>query len=404
MPVKMKVLTVIGTRPEAIKLAPVIRELDSRAKYSDIESIVCSTAQHREMLDQVFEVFRIRPDYDLQVMERDQTLIQTTASVLSRLEPVLHEVKPDWVLVQGDTTTVMAAAIAAFYTGCKVGHVEAGLRSFDRSQPFPEEINRRLAGVIADLHFAPTDSAQANLIREGISSDHIMVTGNTVVDALQWAVERPDQPGLGAILSRLNPLDEVHDLSDDLEGHKKKLILVTAHRRENFGKPIKDICLALKDIAESHGDSVHVVYPVHRNPNILKPVHEILGETENVTLMDPVDYLMMVQLMKSAYIILTDSGGIQEEAPTLSKPVLVLRSVTERPEAIESGTAITVGTDRQRIVSEVDRLLEDESAYRGMAQAASPFGDGKAAARIVALLLGENIEPFNPDAMTGQNP
>jgi len=402
MPAKLKILTVIGTRPEAIKLAPVIRELDRRAESSDLESIVCSTAQHREMLDQVLEVFSIRPDYDLQVMERNQTLIQTAASVLSRLEPVLNEVKPDWVLVQGDTTTVMSAAIAAFYSGCKVGHVEAGLRSFDRSQPFPEEINRRLAGVVADLHFAPTESAQANLIREGIATDQVVVTGNTVVDALQWAVERPDQPGLDSILSKLNPSDEDHDPSGGSEDREKKLILVTAHRRENFGRPIEDICLALKDIAESHGDSVHIVYPVHRNPNILKPVHDILGETKNVTLMDPVDYLMMVQLMKSAYIVLTDSGGIQEEAPTLSKPVLVLRRVTERPEAMESGTAITVGTDRQRIVSEVYRLLEDESAYRSMAQAASPYGDGKAAARIVALLLGENVEPFNPAAMTGR--
>ena len=390
----MKVLSVIGTRPEAIKLAPVIHELERRAKASDIQSVICSTAQHREMLDQVLEVFSIQPDYDLRVMEPDQTPMQVAAGVLNRLEPVLRNEKPDWVLVQGDTTTVMAAAIAAFYSRCRVGHVEAGLRSFDRWQPFPEEINRRLASVVADLHFAPTELAQANLVREGVPQDRVVVTGNTVVDALLWAAERPDQPGIGDILNQHTGTDNAHGYSEGACGPRKRLILVTAHRRENFGKPIEDICLALKDIADSHRDTVHVVYPVHRNPNIWGPVHRILGGTDNVTLLEPVDYLAMVQLMKSAYLVLTDSGGIQEEAPTLSKPVLVLRSVTERPEAVEYGTARTVGTDRHRIVSEVDRLLSDESAYRRMARATSPYGDGKAAERIVSLLLGEHIEPF----------
>ena len=390
----MKVLTVIGTRPEAIKLAPVIRELERRAEASAIQSVVCSTAQHREMLDQVLEVFNIQPDYDLRVMEQDQTPVQVAASVLNRLEPVLRDERPDWVLVQGDTTTVMAAAIAAFYSRCKVGHVEAGLRSFDRWQPFPEEINRRLAGVVADLHFAPTELAQSNLIREGIPANQITVTGNTVVDALLWAVERPNQPSIGDLLGRFRASGTTDSRSDAAFDPQKRLILVTAHRRENFGKPIEDICHALKDIADSNRETVHVVYPVHRNPNIREPVHRILGGTDNVTLLEPVDYLSMVQLMKSAYLVLTDSGGIQEEAPTLSKPVLVLRNVTERPEAVEYGIARTLGTDRHRIVSEVNILLNDESAYRRMAQGASPYGDGKAAERIVALLLGEGVEPF----------
>ena len=386
----MKVLTVIGTRPEAIKLAPVVHELENRAKASGIESVVCSTAQHREMLDQVLEIFRIRPTYDLQVMERDQTPIQVAASVLNRLEPVLRSEKPDWVLVQGDTTTVMAASIAAFYSRCKVGHVEAGLRSFDKWQPFPEEINRRVAGVVADLHFAPTALAQSNLIQERVPADQILITGNTVVDALLWASNQPAPPETAQLLQRIT--SEAGDT-----GAKIRLILVTAHRRENFGKPLEDICLALKDIADANRGGVHIVYPVHRNPNVWEPVHKILGDTSNVTLLEPVNYLEMVNLIKSAHIVLTDSGGIQEEAPTLSKPVLVLRNVTERPEAVEYGTAIAVGTDRHRIVSEVGRLLNDEAAYRSMARANSPYGDGKAASRIVKALLGEAVDPFQPD-------
>ncbi len=380
----MKVLSVFGTRPEAIKMAPVIQEL---RKYADeIEALTCVTAQHREMLDQVLNLFGIRPDYDLNVMADNQTPTQVAAAVLAGMEPILQRERPDWVLVQGDTTTVAATALAAFYAGVKVGHVEAGLRTHDKWHPFPEEINRRIAGVIADLHFAPTERSRRNLLREGVADAQVLVTGNTVIDALHWVADLPFD------VSSL-PLP-----SPVFDNPNIRLILVTAHRRENFGKPLENICMALRDIAERFKESVHVVYPVHLNPNVHAVVHRWLDGVPNITLLPPLEYLPLVHIMKRAYLILTDSGGIQEEAPSLGKPVLVLREVTERPEAIEAGTVKLVGTDRKRIVSEVIRLLEDEFVYHQMAQSVNPYGDGQASRRIVSALLGREVDPlvFHP--------
>jgi UDP-N-acetylglucosamine 2-epimerase (non-hydrolysing) len=374
----MRVLTVIGTRPEAIKMAPVVREL---ASYPDrVVSKVCVTAQHREMLDQVLDLFDIIPDYDLDLMEEDQSPTRVAAAVLAQLEPILQDERPDWVLVQGDTTTVAAAAWAAFYARVKVGHVEAGLRTHDKWRPFPEEINRKVAGAIADLHFAPTRTARQNLLREGAADEQIVVTGNPVIDALQWVETQPFD------VSTLN-----------VERENVKLILVTAHRRENFGRPLASICAALRDIAERYDGAVRVVYPVHLNPNVWEPVHLALGEVPNVVLIPPLDYLPLVHLMKRSHIVLTDSGGIQEEAPGLGKPVLVLREKTERPEAVRAGTVRLVGTDRRRIVDEAVRLLEDSGAYAQMAQAVNPYGDGCAAERIVGTLLGEKVTQFKEE-------
>jgi len=399
----LKVLSVFGTRPEAIKMAPVVRELQ---KYPErVRSVVCVTAQHREMLDQVLSLFGITPDYDLNIMEDNQTPIQVASAVLYRLEPILQKERPDWVLVQGDTTTVAAASLAAFYAGVKVGHIEAGLRTFHKWQPFPEEINRRIAGVIADLHFAPTERARQNLLREGVPSNQIVVTGNPVIDALLWAVEQPLSPETRALLERLGIAGEVWGRRAGGAEENSPLspcppapllILVTAHRRENFGQPLENICLALRDIAARYDTRVCIVYPVHLNPNVWEPVHRLLGDVPNVILIPPVDYLSLVHLIKHSYLVLTDSGGIQEEAPGLGKPVLVLREVTERPEAVEAGTVRLVGTDRQRIVAEAVRLLEDETAYLQMAQAVNPYGDGQAGRRIAAALLGEPVETFIP--------
>ncbi len=365
----LRVLSIFGTRPEAVKMAPVIRRL---ANTPEIESVVCITAQHRQMLDQVLELFEIRPDYDLDIMRPDQALSELTAALFADLDPVLQEVNPDWVLIQGDTTTVMAAALLAFYHRVKVGHVEAGLRTGDKWQPFPEEINRCIASVVADLHFAPTAHSRDNLLREGVPSDRILVTGNPVIDALHDITARPYDFETGP-LSGI-PWD-------------RKVILVTAHRRENFGQPLEDIFTALIRIAELYSDEVQLVYPVHLNPNVYGPAHRMLGETPNITLLEPIDYLPMVHLMKRAYLALTDSGGIQEEAPGVGTPVLVLRNVTERPEAIEAGTALLVGTDPEVILDETRRLLEDEQAYTSMARAVNPFGDGHASERIVQALL-----------------
>jgi UDP-N-acetylglucosamine 2-epimerase (non-hydrolysing) len=324
----IRVLSVFGTRPEAIKMAPVVRELQ---RYPDrIESLVCVTAQHREMLDQVLALFAIAPDYDLEVMEDSQTPTQVASAVLARLEPILQREQPDWVLVQGDTATVAAASLAAFYAGVKVGHVEAGLRTHDKRQPFPEEINRRVAGVIADLHFAPTQRARQNLLHEGVPAEHIVVTGNPVIDALHWAAAQPLDAGI-------LDLDRATCQYDGL-----KQILVTAHRRENLGRPLENICLALRDLASHYDGRVHITYPVHLNPNVWVPVHRLLGDVLNITLTPPLDYLPLVHLMKRAHLILTDSGGIQEEAPGLGVPVLVLREVTERPEAVEAGAVRVV--------------------------------------------------------------
>lgn len=373
-PAMLKVLSVFGTRPEAVKMAPVVREL---ARRSDrIVGRVCVTAQHREMLDQVLDVFGISPDHDLNLMTPGQSPTQMAAAVLKHLEPVLRAERPDWVLVQGDTTTVMAAAIAAFYSGAKVGHVEAGLRSFDRHQPFPEEINRRLAGVVADLHFVPTDNARRNLLREGVDDGHIRVTGNTVIDALHWAVAQPAPATITELLDRVGAGQS-----------GRRVIVVTAHRRENFGAGIEHICQALRDIAIRYGASVAIVYPVHLNPNIIEPAQRILASVPHVHLVPPLDYLPMVHLMRASTLVLTDSGGLQEEAPGLGKPVLVLRDKTERPEALDAGTVKLVGARRDQIVAATAELLDDADAYRRMARALSPYGDGHAAERIVSALL-----------------
>lgn len=367
-------LSVFGTRPEAIKMVPVIQEL---AKYpTQIHSRICVTGQHRQMLDQVLSLFHIAPDYDLNVMLDSQSPAQVASSILSRLEPILIYERPDWVLVQGDTTTVAAASLAAFYCRSRVGHVEAGLRTFNKAQPFPEEINRRVAGVIADLHFAPTPRARENLLREGVADGAIRVTGNTVIDALHAVAQLPYDPNSG-------PLKQVP--------WNRRLILVTAHRRESFGEPIRQIALALRDLALAYPEDVHIVYPVHLNPNIQGPVYEILDGVPGVTLTAPLDYVSLVYLMKHATLALTDSGGIQEEAPGLGKPVLVLRDTTERPEAVDAGTARIVGTNRARIVGGVRRLLDDTSEYAKMAHAVNPYGDGHAAERIVQAILSQGL-------------
>lgn len=362
-------MSVIGTRPEAIKMAPVIKEM---GRYPDeIASIVCITAQHREMLDQVLSVFDIQPDHDLDIMLQDQTLSQLTANVLASLDRVLTKEDPDWVLVQGDTTTAMVASLVAYYHGVRVGHVEAGLRTDDKWHPYPEEINRRLIDVLADLYFAPTERGRCNLLRQGIADEAIVVTGNTVIDALQMTIHRLNQEGA----------ETPYCSSDD-----RRLILVTAHRRESFGAPLVCICRAVAEIARRYASQVQIVYPVHPNPNVSGPVHEMLGGITNVTLTDPLAYDTFVHLMTKAYLILTDSGGLQEEAPSLGVPVLVLRDVTERPEGVEAGVAKVVGTDDRAIVREVVTLMESDSAYERMAQASNPYGDGRASQRIVRAI------------------
>jgi UDP-N-acetylglucosamine 2-epimerase (non-hydrolysing) len=368
------ILSIFGTRPEAIKLAPVIRELRKHRDRAICK--VCVTAQHRQMLDQVLNLFEIAPDYDLNLMEENQSPSQVAAATLTRLEPILKEVRPHWVVVQGDTITVAAASLAAYLARARVAHVEAGLRTHDKWSPFPEEINRRIAGVIADAHFAPTEQARRNLLQENVTAGQVHVTGNTVIDALLWAADRPFD------LSSL-PLDPSLWQKPNL-----KLVLVTAHRRESFGEPIENICRALRELAVEGNGQVHIVYPVHLNPNVQGPAHRILDGVPHVTLLPPVEYLPLVQLMKRSYIVMTDSGGIQEEAPSLGKPVLVLREVTERPEGVEAGTAKVVGTNTRRILEEARRLLNDPSAYEKMAHAVNPYGDGQASRRIVEALLG----------------
>jgi UDP-N-acetylglucosamine 2-epimerase (non-hydrolysing) len=314
--------------------------------------------------------------YDLDLMRPNQTLAGLTADILRAIDPVLETEQPDWVLVQGDTTTVMTAALAAFYRGIKVGHVEAGLRTGDKRQPFPEEINRRIAGTLADLHFAPTQLSRQNLLREGVEDSHIVVTGNTAIDALQQISQKPAPQEVSKLLQKLGMT----------EG-RRRLVLVTAHRRENFGTPIEDICAALKELSKRYHGTVQFVYPVHLNPNIQEPVHRLLGADPNIHLLDPLEYLPMVHLMKAAAFVLTDSGGIQEEATGLGKPTLVLREKTERPEGVQAGVLKLVGTDTQRIVSEAANLLDDDRAYAAMAHTSNPYGDGQAAGRIVKALL-----------------
>jgi UDP-N-acetylglucosamine 2-epimerase (non-hydrolysing) len=335
------------------------------------------------MLDQVLRLFEIDPDYDLGVMTEDQTPTRVAAAVLRGLEPVLAAERPDWVLVQGDTTTVAAAALAAYYAGVKVGHVEAGLRTGDKWRPFPEEVNRRVAGVVADLHFAPTASARANLLREGVPAEAVVVTGNPVIDALRRVAAQPPPPAARELLGRAGALDG------------RRLVLVTAHRRESFGAGIAAVCRALRGLAEAFPD-LTILYPVHPNPNVRGPVRRLLGRIPNILLTEPLDYAALVHVMARACLVLTDSGGIQEEAPGLGKPVLVLREVTERPEAVEAGAARLVGTDPDRVFGAAAELLTDPAAYARMARAVNPYGDGRAAARIAAALLGEPFEPFEP--------
>lgn len=369
----LRILSVLGTRPEAVKMAPVIREL---AQTAGIESRLCVTAQHRQMLDQVLNLFDIQPDYDLDLMREDQSLAQVSAAIFTRLDPVLADFQPDWVLAQGDTTTAAITSLLAYYRRIRFGHVEAGLRTRDKWQPFPEEVNRRVAGVIADLHFAPTDWARQNLLREGIDDSIIKVTGNPVIDALNVVKQQPEPPEIANLLERLG-LATIRPATI-------RLILVTAHRRENFGQPLEDICAALKQLA-ARGD-VEIVYPVHLNPNVQGPVHRLLDGVPHITLLPPLDYLPLVHLMKRARLILTDSGGIQEEAPAFGIPALVLREVTERPEGVAAGVLKLVGTAAPRIVEEANRLLDDPSAYAQMARASNPYGDGRAARRIVEAL------------------
>lgn len=371
MPAMLTVLSIIGTRPEAIKMAPVVAEL---RKHPDaFRSVVCATAQHRQMLDQVLGLFKICPDFDLNLMQPNQNLSQLTAKLLTSLDMVIADIRPDWVLAQGDTTTTMVAGLVAFYHGVKFGHVEAGLRTGNRGQPFPEEINRRISDLVANLYFAPTERARTALLTEGVPDNQIRVTGNTVIDALLDVACRVYDWKSG-------PLAAVPS--------GKRIVLITAHRRESFGEPFRELCQAIRDLSKEFADDgVHFVYPVHLNPNVRRPVNQILSGLENLHLIEPLPYVDLVHLMKCSTLILTDSGGIQEEAPSLGVPVLVMRDTTERPEGIKAGVAKLVGTQRQRIVAEASTLLQDPSAHDAMATRVNPYGDGQAAQRIVSALI-----------------
>lgn len=366
---KIKVMSVFGTRPEAIKMAPLVKQLE---KTPEIESIVCVTAQHREMLDQVLEIFDLHPQYDLNIMQSRQTLAGITTRALTGLEEVMGNEKPDIVLVHGDTSTTFAGALAAYYNQIKVGHVEAGLRTYDKYQPFPEEMNRRLTGALTDLHFAPTPLAKEHLLKENISEDGIFITGNTVIDALAHTIEED----YTFTVPELN----------DIDFKNKRVIAMTAHRRENLGEPLKNICRAVKRLVEEYPD-VEVVYAVHKNPAVVEPVHEILGGNDRIHLTDPLDLKDMHNLMCRSFFVMTDSGGLQEEVPSMGKPVLVLRNVTERPEGVEAGTLKLAGTDEDVIYSMAKELLDNQEEYEKMAQAKNPFGDGQASRRIVESIL-----------------
>ncbi len=374
----LKILTVFGTRPEAIKMAPLVLAL---SKTPTIDSKVCVTAQHREMLDQVLELFDIKPDFDLNLMKAGQSLNDITTQILLNLKPVLEDFKPDLMLVHGDTATTFAATLAAYYQQIRVGHVEAGLRTGNLYSPWPEEANRKLTSVLCDFHFAPTQAAKQNLIHEGYT-DNIVVTGNTVIDALLTIKEKIDKDkSLRESLASNYPfLDE-----------NKKLILVTGHRRESFGEGFERICQALVYLAKQNPE-LQILYPVHLNPNVQEPVKRLLNNISNIFLIEPQHYLPFVYLMMRSHIILTDSGGVQEEAPSLGKPVLVMRDITERPEAVEAGTVKLVGTDIKKIIEEIQRLLDDESAYQAMSKAHNPYGDGLACQRIIeAILEGRHV-------------
>lgn len=388
-----KILFVFGTRPEAIKMCPLVKEFQ---RYpNDFETVVCVTGQHREMLDQVLEIFSVKPDYDLNIMKQGQDLYDVTARVLTGMRDVLDEVKPDVVLVHGDTTTSMAAAMAAFYRQIPVGHVEAGLRTHNLYSPWPEEMNRQVTGRIAEYDFAPTPLSRQNLLDEGVPEERITVTGNTVIDALHWVVEnvlakgyQPKDPSVASLLQD----DKFHS---DRSEESRRIVLITGHRRENFGEGFISMCTAIRDLARKYPE-VDFVYPMHLNPNVRKAVGEVFGseilrsaqndKEKNLHFIEPLDYLDFVYLMSRSYIVLTDSGGIQEEAPGLGKPVLVMRDTTERPEALEAGTVKLVGTDYERIVTEVSNLLDDPACYQAMSHAVNPYGDGKACPRIVEKL------------------
>ena len=367
----IKILFVFGTRPELIKMAPIIKEL---RKYPDkFICRVCITAQHRQMLDQLMELFDVNPDYDLNIMQENQSLEDITTAVLTHMQEIIKEEEPDYLLVQGDTTTAMAASLAAFYRKIKIAHVEAGLRTGDKFQPYPEEINRKIIDAVSDLYFVHTEQAKQNLLREGVAEEAIEVTGNTVIDPLlDMAGRKFDLKGTAL---------------ENIPFNEKKIILVTAHRRESFGKPLVNICNAIKEIAIRYSSDICFVYPVHLNPTVQDTVYSILGEVENVLLIKPLEYESFVQLMKKAHFILTDSGGLQEEAPSLGKPVLVLREVTERPEAVKAGAAIVIGTQPKKIIEKTINLLENKKEHKRMSKAINPFGDGKASERIVARFL-----------------
>jgi UDP-N-acetylglucosamine 2-epimerase len=369
---KRKIVTVFGTRPESIKMAPLVREID---KYEEFENIVCVTAQHRQMLDQVLKIFDISPQFDLDIMQDRQSIVDITTRALSGLYKIFDQINPDIVLVHGDTTTTFAASLAAFYKKVKVGHVEAGLRTYEKYFPFPEEMNRKLTGTICDLHFTPTISNKENLLKEGVDKSKIYVTGNTVIDALKTTVK-----------------DE-YIFEDErlcqLDYQNKKVITVTAHRRENLGEPLENICKAIKVISEKYLDLVEFVFPVHLNPAVCEVVNQILGSIPNVHLIRPLDVSQMHNLINRSYLVLTDSGGLQEEAPSLGKPVLVLRNETERPEAVEAGTVKVVGTNLDKIVQNVKVLIETKDEYNKMAKAVNPYGDGLSSGRIVKALLYE---------------
>lgn len=367
-----KILVVFGTRPEAVKMAPVIKALQQHPDRIDVK--VCVTAQHREMLDQVLQFFALVPDVDLDLMRHNQDLYGLTSDILLRLKDVLHRYAPDTVLVHGDTTTSAITALAAFYAKIPVGHVEAGLRTYDKYAPFPEELNRQVTGRIASFHFAPTDVAKENLLRERVPEGDILVTGNTVIDALHWARERLKDYSDAEIQHLKSTIDP-----------QKKLVLVTAHRRENLGDGIDSICAALREIAVRN--AVEIVFPVHLNPSVREPVYERLGDIPNIKLLPPLGYPAFTWLMIRSHFIITDSGGIQEEAPGLGKPVLVMRKVTERPEAVTAGVVKLVGTDAQRIIRAAETLILDDAAYAAMSRATSPYGDGQSAGRIVDALL-----------------
>ncbi|MFA7448005.1 MAG: UDP-N-acetylglucosamine 2-epimerase (non-hydrolyzing) [Weeksellaceae bacterium] len=371
---KIKNLIIFGTRPEAIKMAPLVHEFQ---KFLNIfETKICLTAQHREMLDQVMDFFELQADYDLNLMKPNQTLNGLTSDILLELKPILDEFQPDYVYVHGDTTTTMASALASFYSGAKICHIEAGLRTYNLQSPFPEEMNRQVTGIISNFNFAPTDASRDNLIQEGKTKENICVTGNTVIDALLYGIDR-----VNSCEFEDKEIEQLKSIIDPT----KKIILVTGHRRENHGEGFVRICEALKQIALEHPET-QIIYPVHLNPKVKEPVYRILSGMDNISLIDPLAYPAFIWLMEKSYLLITDSGGVQEEAPSLGKPVLVMRDTTERPEAVTAGTVILVGTDKNKIISEASRLLNDEKAYQAMTKVHNPYGDGKASERIVQFI------------------